>query len=115
MANTVRGEMLVKIGDTELKLVPTFRRIAKLEAALGRSLLQVAQSMGTAGVTFQDVVTILDTMSVSPKPSTDEIGNLVVSGGLTATVPALHTFFEHVLTGGGGDEENPTEAVPNTD
>lgn len=114
MTNKVRGEMVVRVGDAELTLVPSFRRIAKLEAALGKSLLQVANSMATNGVTFTDVVLILDTMAQTPKPSQDELGNLVVRHGLVSTVPALQDFFMRVLTGG-SDEGNESAVEANDD
>lgn len=106
-ANQVRGEIACRLGDQELVLVPTFQRIAKLEAALGRSLIALASGLSIGrGITINEIVTIVDTMARSPKPSRDEIGELVVRNGVQSAIPILQSFLERVLTGQG---EEPTE------
>lgn len=98
------GEVRVTVGGQDLFLVPTFGRLAKLEIALGRSLVQFAMDLGRVqAVTFQDVVFILDVMARDPKPPADELGALVVREGIVTVLPKLSGFLDLVLTGGPHD------------
>ena len=105
-ANPIRGEVQVTVGETSFTLVPSFARLAKLEAALGRSLVQFSLELGTGRVSFQDVALILDQLAKSPKPTMDAIGSLVVEDGIMVVVPKLAPILERVLTG--SPEENPS-------
>ena len=112
-ANEIRGEMKCTIGDQEFVLVPTFRRIAKLESALGRPLIQLAGDIArTQNLSFTDAVTIVDVMAREPKLKTDEIGALIVRLGLQSVVPLITEFLDRVLTGGAPAEGNPEAGAP---
>lgn len=101
--NTQRGEMLVKVGDQEFTLVPTFARVDKLETLLGRPLIQLAAELAMVQrLSFRDVATIIHTMARDSKLSLNEVGDLIVQVGLSAAIPTLRKFFERVI--GAGDE-----------
>lgn len=116
-ANGVRGEYKVLLGDKEFVIVPSFRRIAKLETALGRSLIRFASDLSVGGgLTVLEVVTFFDVMARDPKLSRDEVGDLVLKHGVVAALPFIQGLIERVVNGGGGADGNPpSEDASNAD
>ena len=111
--NLVRGEVAVSLGDLELVLVPSFDRVARVEAALGRSLVQAAQEIGDGrGLTAKELVGVLDILARSPKPDREKIADAVVAAGIFTALGAVQPLFLRVLLGGRSDaSEDPTQAA----
>lgn len=103
--NTARGEFLFKLGDQELVMVPSFKNIARIEAALGRSLLT------PQALTVREYVAIIDGLAKKPKPDMDDIGELLMRQGLKTAMPVVEALLGR-LTGGdetGGAEGNGSQ------
>ena len=104
--NAIRGEMLCTVGDQDFHLVPTFKRIARLEAALGKSVVSMAAQLATGqGITITEITLIIDIMSRDPKPDRDGIGQIVLDNGLVGVMPLLQRFFEQILNGSPQDHD----------
>lgn len=108
-ANPQRGEVTVDLAGTTFTLVPSFRRIARLEATLGKSLMQLMSDLGGGrGVTFGEVATVVHVMARldgdQKKLTVDDVGALVVRHGLARSLVALQGFLVAAL-GGGEDAE----------
>lgn len=117
MANGVRGEMTCQLAGTELVLVPSFRRIAKVETALGRSLVEISNELARGrGMSFTELVTFIDIVAREPKPSREDIGDTLARHGLKAGLKVLSVFLERMLLGedaadgAGGNDEGSSSA-----
>jgi len=105
--NEARGEFKATILETELILVPSFKRIKQVETVLGRSLVQVAgELVAGIGLTVTELVVSLDILAKEPKPNRDEIGDLVVRAGYAKTVPAVQELINRVVFGEKGDDDD---------
>lgn len=104
VANEQRGELSFKIGEITFVFEPSFERIAKLEAALGRSLLKLSfQLTQERDVTFSDVATVIEVMSINNKLSRNELGEMLIKNGMFSTGLLLSGFFELILGGQRGN------------
>lgn len=103
--NAARGEFVFKLGDHELVMVPSFRNIAKIEAALGRSLL--APSV----FTLREYVVVIEGLARKSKLDADEIGDLLMTQGLKTAFPLIASLIERLANGNdaGGDEGNGSQ------
>ena len=111
-ANAVRGERKVSIGGTELLLVPSFGRLAKVEAACGRSIVQILQEIGThQRVTVTDTVAMVELLCREPKLKTDQIGALVVREGVVKVLGVLAAVLGSALTGDDDEKETGDDAT----
>lgn len=98
--NTARGEFVFKLGDQELVMVPSFKNIARIEAALGRSLL-VPQAL-----TVREYVAVIDGLAKKPKPDTDTMGEMLMRQGLKTAMPVVESLLARLT---GGDDEQADE------
>lgn len=109
MTNKTRGEFKHTIGGVEFTFVPSFRRIAKLEGALGRSLIQIGRQLEDQGMTVMDLAVMVNTLASEPEKTVDEIGTLILKSGAPSTFRVLAEVLDVVLGGterGGDDEGN---------
>lgn len=89
--NVYRGEVAVKVGDAEIVLVPSFARLAALEAALGKSLIDLAQMFVEETPTLEQMRLAL---AVAAGVSDDAVdGDGVVGENYLAVRMALAKFF----------------------
>lgn len=99
VANTRRGEISGMIDDLEVVLVPTFERISRAEGALGKSCYAIANSMGNgSGLTVLETAVFLEQLT-KPRLERKEIGNAIMSGGLTEAMILVGLVCEKVLMG----------------
>lgn len=100
--NAARGEFVFKLGDHELVMVPSYKNISKIEAALGRSLLTPTIP------TLREYVLIIDGLAKKPKPDADDMGDLLMAQGLKTATPVVSSLIESLANGNnaGGDEGN---------
>lgn len=107
-ANAVRGERKVSIGGRDFVLVPSFGRLAKVEAAIGRTLVQLLQEIATTQrVSIVDTVNMVEILAREPKLSTDQIGPLVVREGIAKVLGQIAAVVGVALTG--EDEPDPAK------
>lgn len=104
-ANAVRGERKVEIGGRPFVLVPSFSRLAKVEAALGRSTIQFMRDAVAQNVTLVDTVTVIELLAREPKLKTEEIGACVTKEGQIRVLGLLVNAVGHVLVGEDEDDE----------
>jgi len=104
--NVERGEFLAVIGELELVMEPSLGRIKKVEAILGRPIVQVAgELVAGMGVTIAQLVAVIETLAMDPKPKGDKIGRAVVKAGYVKSVVPLQDLIDYVLMGEGGDAD----------
>lgn len=114
--NAVRGEFSFALGDHEFTMVPSFQNIARIESGLGRSILALSGELSAGrGVTLAELVLIIDNLAKKPKPSRDEIGDMLMAEGVLAGMPVLETLITRVVGGSRrasaeGNEANPASA-----
>ncbi len=115
-ANKERGEIAGSIGKLDFVLEPTFEKIQKLEAVMGRSLIKLAGEFaeGAGNLSFGEVAQIIHIMAKEPIPTLNMVGDALIKYGFTAGMPAITEFLNNVLTGGAaGNEEAKTEEKEN--
>lgn len=109
--NAVRGEFEFQLGEHKLVMVPRFSQISKIEAALGRPLLNAA----TSGLTIAELAMIIDLLAkpTKPKLTRDEIGDLILDhGGVVSVGPAIVRTIERVTSGGDKTDAEGNESAP---
>lgn len=108
--NKERGEFLAVIGELELVMEPSLGRIKKVEAILGRPIVQVAgELIAGIGVTIAQLVAVIEVLAMDPKPKGDKIGRAVVKAGYVKSIVPLQDLIDYVLMGEAGDEEEDGE------
>lgn len=91
MANKYKGEVVIKIGEQEFVLKPSYEAIATIEETTGKSLPALMDMFSTDGGAYlKDVVAVIwggVVGSMGDKaPSLSEIGELVVEHGIMQLV-----------------------------
>src|SRR3990167_5778165 len=100
--NKERGELAIVLGDDRLVLSPRFKRIARVESALGRSLVTVMSEMTQGrGMSTNELATTIYLLADQPKPTVDEIGEMITESGLMKVLPQMEAVFERIFYGGG--------------
>lgn len=97
--NPIRGEIKVKLGETEFVLVPEYERYAHIEGDLGYGVLQAMERVQLRD--FRAVVTVLARGSRT-KLGANEIGALIMEhGGLSGSELAgeLYTYLAYPAIG----------------
>ena len=59
MTNPLKGEMMIKLGETEYKARLTVDSIIKIETELDKGILMITQRLGEADIRVSDLRTIL--------------------------------------------------------
>ncbi len=105
--NEERGEFLAVLGEMELVMEPSLGKIKRVEAILGRPLIQVAgELIAGIGVTIAQLISVIDALAKDPKPKIDKIGKAVVKTGYVKSIEPLQDLIDYVLMGEGGGEED---------
>ena len=92
MTNAVRGEFTAKIGELELKIVPTHNRIARAETAINRSCMSIANSSGDMRI--QEIAMFISQVT-KPKVQHDAIQKALVGHfeeGLTVVMKVINAI-----------------------
>ena len=102
--NEVRGEWKFTMGDREFILVPRFQQIARIEAGLGRSILQTA---ATNGFTVAEMAMVIDCLAKKMKPpvNREEIGDMILDEGMEVVVPVIEMLVNRVAKGAGAKDQ----------
>lgn len=105
--NSIRGEIEVKIGDLNLVLVPEFKKIRKVEHAIGKSFVQLAVdfSQKKFDLTLDQYVAVLFILASEPKPSVDKIGDSLMRYGFEHAIAPIAEIASLVFNGNNTDEE----------
>lgn len=103
--NEVRGEWKLTMGGREFILIPRFQQIARIEAGLGRSILQAVAS---GGFGIADLAMIIDNLAKKQKPpiSREEIGDMILEEGMEAVVPVIEMLVTRVTRGSGNRDQS---------
>jgi len=105
-ANQARGEFEATIGDVDLILVPSFRRISKAEGVLGRSLVQVTHELASGlGMPVLEMVGVIDALAKDPKPKREDLGAVIVKVGFVGVIPTIQEIIDRVVFGETGEDE----------
>ena len=114
--NQVRGEFTVTIGDVELVLIPSHRRIGKAEALLGRPLVRVAGELSDGhGMMIVEITGVIDIFARDPKPKREDLGDLIAEVGFVGVMPVLQEIIDRIVFGEGGDSEGNVEEGGSSD
>lgn len=102
--NAERGEKLVKIGEIELVLEPSFERIAKCESSLGLSLVQlVGEYSANKRMSFLEIATTIKCFVKDSDPkavTVQQLGTAIATnGGLLSATKILTDFLSEILLG----------------
>jgi hypothetical protein len=104
-ANRVRGEVAISIGGTEFILVPSFDRLSKVEAALGKSLIGFIQDLSVVrDMTLTDLAGVVEILAREPKLKHEQIGALIVREGAMSILPQVVKVLTRGITGGDDDD-----------
>ncbi len=108
-ANKVRGEKVVSIGGTDFVLVPSFKRLAKVEAAIGMSIVQFiseARENMPARAGLVELAGIVQLLAREPKLEAEKIGEKVVTEGAVKVLLEIVKVISIALTGEDADDED---------
>jgi len=98
-ANIHRGEALVRIGDADMRLRPSFENLVAAEEELG-SLFALVERASQGAITVAEIAALLfHCMDAQPRPSRQEVGDAVMRMGLVAATRPVRTILTQVLQG----------------
>jgi hypothetical protein len=99
MANKYRNEMMIKIGEVEILLRPTFQNCANLEAALGYGIPMLAFNLMNKKLPgLADMVQVIFFCQADKKLTLEEIWDLVMVEGIGSSTQVLQ-FIGQITTG----------------
>lgn len=97
MANPVRGEAALVIGNERLVLRPTFAALVAAEAELG-PLFALCERAAAGQLTLAELVALFWHCLVVPMDRA-AFAEAVVAGGLVHATPALRVLLGQILAG----------------
>lgn len=107
MHNPQRGEIAGKIGNLSITLRPTFQRIARAEAVVGRSCFTIATDMGNSkGMQVMEMAAFLSALS-KPKVERDDLGKAISDGGYVQAMELVGLACNSVFERSSGDDDLP--------
>ncbi len=101
MANNVRGEIDIKLGNETFCLAPTFDAIVRIEASLGKGLQQLVQEShgGRAGVRDAAVIIAACASAGGQQVTEAEVGEQLMSAKLVDVWARLREFLTAAIVG----------------
>lgn len=99
-ANRMRGEAMLRTGDTDILLRPTFAALVAAEEELG-PLFALVERAAAGQLKLSEMVALFWHCSVAGGDPVDRNGfsEAVVAGGIAAATPALKTLLGQILAG----------------
>lgn len=100
--NPYRGEVLVPLGERKVVLRPTFDAICRMEKATGMGVMVVAQKLCDNSLTLGEMALMIEQCQLpgsEPYFGLEVIGQALVAGGITKTIPVLVQMMEYILSG----------------
>jgi hypothetical protein len=113
MANKLKGQSELKLGDKVLVLRPTFERLVELEDGLGEPLVKTLTRLGNGEIGLKQTAMIVSSLSEATiKP--EEVGALLVESGYfrADVLNGIGKALTQALTGS-DDTKRPPEPVGN--
>ena len=111
MANRLKGESDLKLGDKTLLLRPTFERLVELEDGLGEPLIKTMTRLGDGDIGLKQTAMILSGLAVEPIKA-EEVGRLLVESGYfrAEVLNSIGKALTQALTGS-DDQKRPPDPV----
>lgn len=109
-ANSIRGEVSIKLGNREVVLTPTFDVMVKIEDRLGMGLGAMLGKLGQRDIGAKDVRIFLEEAA---KLKDKDIAALVQDHGLAPFAGAIVTFLVNCVMGGISVEQGQKDAEKN--
>ncbi|HEX8555968.1 MAG TPA: gene transfer agent family protein [Sphingomonas sp.] len=99
-ANPVRGEASVRVAGEAIVLRPSFQALVAAEGELG-SLFALVERAGEGRIALSEVAALFwHCRHGAPAALTrEQLGEAIVTGGLTRSMPVLRTLLGQVLDG----------------
>ncbi len=96
--NSTRGEAVVRVGEAEFLLRPSFAALVAAEGELGSLFALLERAAGT-GLLITEIVTLFWHCLVERNAvSREQLGEAVVVVGLSGVTPALKTLLRQILS-----------------
>jgi len=112
IANPHRGEVAVTLAGQQYAARPTYAAVVKWETATGRTSTELLLRFASGNFAAAEVVAVLHAALAAGGTTmpADQLGELVISEGLTDQLEAAGKLLRNSLTG--GKEPKPGEGVP---
>jgi len=115
--NRTRGERILDLAGQRVLLVPSFDALCKIEAATGKTLVELATLAVAGALGLKDTTaTVLELVKAGPDPlargaRAETIGTLVLQHGLPKLQPGLAAVLVEALRGGMPAEDGEDAAA----
>lgn len=108
-ANTHRGEVSLSLGDSVLRLRPSYTAIAEWEDKAQAGTVAILYRMSSANYRLAELVAIVAAAARAGghKVTDEQIGDMIVGHGVLEVVPVVAKMLAACLTG--GKEADPDE------
>ena len=93
MANALRGQVTIKLGDKEFLLKPEFEVLANLENALGRSIYGIITDLSNFKTSKLGDIALVIFIASGKKEKYNDIGKLIMSVGIHSVVAEVLKFL----------------------
>ena len=109
MTNPKRGEMSLEIGEKQFKVKITMDTLMRIETAIGKGILKVAQGLSVGEMSATEMVAILTPILRSGGKDLKEkdVANIIWEAGFAEGLKAVAEVIAFVI---GGNEGNEAEA-----
>lgn len=94
-ANSVRGEVEIKLGDRTLVLRPTFDALVKIEDELGTGMVGISQlwAMGRGGIRVIEAVLWNGSRATEPELERKALRDMIVEIGIAPLINPVGDFI----------------------
>lgn len=108
-ANSHRGEVNLPLGDTTLRLRPSYTAIAEWESLAQAGSVAILYRMSSAHYRVAELVAIVASAARAGghKVTDEQVGDMIVGHGVLEVVPVVAKMLASCLTG--GKEPDPDE------
>lgn len=106
--NQHRGDVSLKLGETEYTLRPTFEALSEIERLTGMGLIPLVMKFRTLDFTLAQLKAIIsEGIKASGAKVPGELGALILEETPTVLAPQLAVFLSNAISGGSKNGEAP--------
>lgn len=116
MANRLRGEVALDLGERRFVLRPTFEAVCEIEDEIGTSIFEFGRRLELAQVSLRDLVKFAHACAVQSghEIAPEHLGELIVETGAHNAISVLVEYCRNYAFGG-RPEKKAEAARPNGD
>lgn len=100
MANLQRGEVRIKLGESDFTLRASFDALAQIEERVGENILPLFRRFCTGNMGMREFrIIIEECLKAAGNQIPENIGEMILSSGLTTLIKPVQSLIGYAITG----------------